>query len=358
MSPPVIYLAITNHGFGHAVRISSVAAKLKQINPEVVLIIATTAPHWLLESYIEADFIHRVRGFDIGVIQSDSLNMDIRATHQKLKQIQKDQKQTIDSEATFLRTNRVNLILGDIPPLIAPIAKAAGIPCWMMSNFGWDYIYQAWGEEFQETVNWIKDCYSQTDHLLRLPMCEPMDSFPVVTDVGLTGGDPKYSLLHLKEKFNLNAPPERTILMTFGGLGLQAIPYHNLEYLPDWQLITFDSGAPKLPNLRYISDHKYRPVDFMPLCGKVVSKPGYSTFAEALRLEVPLVSLTRSGFAETPLLLEGIQNYGQHQIIDNQEFFRGKWEFLRDDPLEPRQDKKLLKNGSEDIAMKILKELE
>jgi len=358
MSAPVVYLAITNHGFGHAVRIATVAAKLKQINPEIVLIIATTAPRWLLESYIAADFIHRVRGFDVGVIQSDSLHMDLSATKEKLQEIERNQQQTIASEANFLQTNRVKLVLGDIPPLVVPIAKAAGIPCWMMSNFGWDFIYQAWGDSFQSTVHWIQNCYSQTDLLFRLPLHEPMTSFPLITDVGLTGGDPRYSLSYLQEEFNLTEPVERTILLTFGGLGLEAIPYHNLEYFPNWQFITFDAKAPKLPNLCCISDYKYRPVDFMPLCGRVVSKPGYSTFAEAIRLAIPIVSLTRSGFAEAPVLLEGIQDYSQHQIIESQEFFQGKWQFLQDEPLPPRQKEQLLKNGSEVIAQTILKELE
>ncbi|NJN75827.1 MAG: hypothetical protein HC796_05945, partial [Synechococcaceae cyanobacterium RL_1_2] len=35
-----------------------------------------------------------------------------------------------------------------------------------------------------------------------------------------------------------------------------------------------------------------------------MSKPGYSTFAEALMLDLPIVSVTRSDFAEGPILLE------------------------------------------------------
>jgi len=49
----------------------------------------------------------------------------------------------------------VGLILADIPPLAAVIAKSAGIPCWMSSNFGWDFIYRAWGGEFIEFADWI-----------------------------------------------------------------------------------------------------------------------------------------------------------------------------------------------------------
>ncbi len=62
----------------------------------------------------------------------------------------------------------MRLILARIFPLAAVIGKTAGIPCWMMSNFGWDFIYQA-RSEFIEIAEWISDCYSQCDRLFRLP---------------------------------------------------------------------------------------------------------------------------------------------------------------------------------------------
>ena len=354
MNKPILYIAITNHGFGHAVRAASVAAEIQRLNPEILLILVTTAPRWLLESYIEGDFIHRPRAFDVGVIQSDSLNMDKNATLEKLREIQKNEKSIVAGEVNFIRQNRVSLMLADIPPLAPVIAKAAGIPCWMLSNFGWDFIYADWGGEFIEIANWIGECFSKCDRLFRLPLHEPMSAFPVIEDVGLTGGKPRYSSEDIRAKFKLTAPKEKTILLSFGGLGLQEIPYHNVSQFPDWEFISFDREIPDLPNLIQISDRHYRPVDFMPVCGKVISKPGYSTFAEALRLDIPLVSLTREGFAEAPLLLEGIQNYGYHQIINPEEFFQANWEFLHQPIHPPRLSQKLPKNGTETIAQKVV----
>lgn len=353
-SRPVLYVAITNHGFGHAVRAASVAAAIQKLNPEIMLILVTTAPRWLLESYITGDFIVRSRAFDVGVIQRDSVNMDLDATLHKLKEIRQKHSFLIASEIDFIRLNRVGLILADIPPLMAPLAKAAGIPCWMMSNFGWDFIYRPWGGEFVEMADWIEDCFSQCDRLFRLPLHEPMSAFPHITAAGLTGGDPRYSAEELRRIFELNVPPEKTILLTFGGLGLQGIPYDNLKQFPDWKFITFDPTAPDLPNLVKVSGHSYRPVDLMPVCGRVISKPGYSTFSEALRLGVPLVSLMREGFAESPLLIEGIQNYGYHQAIDPGEFFEGDWQFLHQPPLPPRKSESLAKDGSQAIAQAVV----
>ncbi|HBL10712.1 MAG TPA: glycosyl transferase [Cyanobacteria bacterium UBA11162] len=354
MSRPVLYIAITSHGFGHAVRASSVAAEIQKLCPEILLILVTTAPRWLLESYISGEFIHRPRSFDVGVIQADSLSMDKAATLEKLKTIRASQNSIIASEVNFIRTNRVGLILADIPPLAVKIAKAAGIPCWMLSNFGWDFIYRDWGGEFIEIADWISEIYSGCDRLFRLPLNEPMTAFPNITDVGLTGGSPRYHPDQLRQKLGINTPPEKTVLLTFGGLSLHEIPYPTLSHFPDWQFITFDRLAPNLPNLLKIAGHDYRPVDFMPLCGRVVSKPGYSTFAEALRLDIPIVSLTREGFAESPLLLEGIQNYAYHQIVTPTAFFQGNWEFLHQSPQPPQRSPSLAKNGTEAIAKTVV----
>lgn len=354
MSRPVLYVAVTHHGFGHAVRAACVAAAVQQFDPDILPVLATTAPRWLLESYIPGDFIHRPCVLDVGVIQSDSLTMDKAATLEKLRHIRASQNRLIAAEVNFLRQNRVGLVLADIPPLAAKIAHTAGIPGWMMSNFGWDFIYRHWGGDFVEIADWIGACFSLGDRLFRLPMHEPMSAFPNIIDVGLTGGNPRYGLETLRQEFNLTTAPEKTVLLTFGGLGLEQIPYANLQQFSDWQFITFDRQAPDLPNLIKVGDRRHRPVDFMPLCGRVVSKPGYSTFAEAMRLEVPIVSLTRQGFAESPLLLAGIRDYSYHQVLDREQFFQDNWVFLHEPLQPPHQAQKLAKNGSETIAQAIV----
>ncbi|WP_208099189.1 glycosyl transferase [Nostoc sp. 106C] len=355
MERPILYIAITNHGFGHASRMASVAATIQKLCPEVLLIMVTTAPRWLLECYVEGDFIHRPRAFDLGVVQADSLTMDKTATLAKLLEIKKNQHSLIASEVNFIRQNRVHLILADIPFLASLIAKAANIPNWSISNFGWDFIYRDWGGEFLEVADWISDCYSKCDRLYRLPFHEPMSAFTNIIDVGLTGGSPRYAVDDLRASWGISAPLEKTILLTFGGLGLQQIPYDNLRHFPDWQFIVFDPSAPDLPNLVQITDRKYRPVDFMPICGRVISKPGYGTFAEAIRLQAPIVTATREGFAEAAFLIKGLTNYNQHQILSPSEFFQGDWDFLHQPLQQPKISQPIAKDGNEAIAADVIK---
>lgn len=349
-----LYVAITNHGFGHATRAASVAATVKRLAPDIKLILATTAPRWLLESCLEAPFTLRETALDIGVLQQDSLTMDKAATLHALKAIQQKQSELVEQEAAFLQEAGVDLVLGDIPPLVAIAAKTAQIPCWMMSNFGWDFIYRPWGGEFVGIADWIADCFRQCDRLFRLPFHEPMSAFSKVTDVGLVGGSPRYGADELRSRCNITTPRDKTILLTFGGLGLAQVPYDGLQAFPDWQFITFDHKAPDIANLCKISDRHLRPVDLMPLCSRIVSKPGFSTFSEACRLNLPIVTVTRDNFAEGPLLINGLQDYSYHQILTPEELLEGDWTFLKEPPNPPRQTQPLSKEGNQDIASAIV----
>jgi hypothetical protein len=356
MPNPILYVAITNHGFGHATRSAAVVAEIQRLWPEVVIILATTAPRWLLESYIPGEFILRPRGFDVGVVQRDSLTMDKATTLERWQEIRSRQPAIVASEAAYLKQNRVSLVLADIPPLAGAIAHTAGVPCWMMSNFGWDFIYREWGGEFVELADWIAGQFSQCDRLFRLPLHEPMSAFPSITDVGFTGGTPRYTVSGLRQALSLQAPIAQTVLMTFGGLGLERIPYETVQQFPDWQFLVFDPAAPTLPNLVNLTQSplRYRPVDVMPACGRLVSKPGYSTFSEACRLGLPIATVTREDFAEAPVLLAGIQQVVPHQILDPADLVAGRWGFLQQDPQPPHQSNPVDTNGNQTIAEAVI----
>jgi hypothetical protein len=354
MPRPVLYVAITNHGFGHATRAASIAATVQALEPQIDLVLATTAPRWLLDEYLPVAYEYRPVALDIGVIQPDSLRMDLPATLAQLQDIQARQAEIVAAEAAYLRSRGVGLVLADIPPLATAIARAAAVPCWMVSNFGWDFIYRALGPEFAAIADWMGDCFSQCDRLFRLPFHEPMGAFPVVEDVGLTGGTPRYAAEDLRARWSLTTPQERTVLLTFGGLGLQAIPYDRLGQFPDWQFLTFDHDAPGLPNLLKVPRQGHRPVDVMPLCGRILSKPGYSTFAEACRLAVPIITIPRNDFAEGPVLIAGLQDHSWHRVITSEEFFEGDWGFLRQPLLPPRTALTLAKDGCDRVASAIV----
>lgn len=367
MNRPIVYVAITAHGFGHATRAAALVETLQRVRPDLLPVLVTTAPRWLLGSYIEGEFLYRPRALDVGVVQADSLTIDRAATLEQLQSLRSRADAIVAAEVEFIRqmsvkNGRVALVVADLPPLAIEIARAAGLPCCAIGNFGWDFIYREWGGEFEREADWIAERFSRCDRLFRLPFHEPMPAFPHIEDAGLTGGTPRYSPDELRDKLGWpDVPRDRCVLLTFGGLGLQQIPYDRLLQFPDWWFVTFDRHAPDLPNLCKVLDpidcqtpeRGFRPVDFMPLCGRIVSKPGYGTFAEACRTGPAIATLTRDGFAEAPILIDGIRNQAPYQVLTPQDFFEGDWSFLRTAPTPAEPGQPLARDGNETIAQAI-----
>lgn len=349
-----IYVAVTAHGFGHATRSAAVIHELLQLDPDILPIFVTTTPRWLIEKYLQGRYLHRPRHLDVGVIQKDGLRMDLDSTLKALQDLQSRSQQLIRAEVDFIQTNRVRLVYGDIPPLATAIAEAAGVPCWMQGNFGWDFIYRPFGDAFQPLVAWIESLYQRCQQLFQLPMHEPMSAFPHRVPVGLTGGDPLLEPEQVRDNLKLD-PHRPTALLTFGGFGIDNFPYRELNSCSDWQFISFDADTPELPNLLRLDGTQWRPVDIMPVCERVVSKPGYGTISEALRVGVPLTCVTREGFAESDLLIAGLKRYGRHQIVSQQQFFEEPWQFLKEPVVEPTDPGSMDTQGNRSIAQAIYK---
>ncbi|GAB4210546.1 MAG: hypothetical protein OHK0012_01080 [Synechococcales cyanobacterium] len=348
-------MAISSHGFGHATRTIAVINTWRRLRHErgasdFLPIFVTGLPQWLFDRSVVGDFLFRGRALDMGVLQSDSLTMDLPGTQRALAELQDQSAALIRAEADFIRTNRAELVLADIPPLTTAIAHAAGIPCWMVGNFGWDFIYRDFGPDFAEATQWVETLYGDCDRLFRLPMAEAMASFPQRQDIGLTGATPRYPLPLLREKLDLDAD-RPTVLLTFGGLGLHDLPYDNLRRFPDWQFLSFDADVPELPNVKRLDGKVWRPVDVMPACQALVAKPGYSTFSEAMRVGINVYCITRQGFGEAPLLMEGLERHAHHLILPQEELLQGTWDFLHQPCLPPRDPDPLDGNGNETLAM-------
>ncbi|MCS6783075.1 MAG: hypothetical protein RMI89_07010 [Gloeomargarita sp. SKYBB_i_bin120] len=338
-------------------RTLAIVAEVRRRQPQVRITLATTAAVSDLKAYLPPPFTHRLVRLDVGVRQRDSLTQDVTATRQALEALLSQAEDCIAQEVAYMRATGVNLIFADIPALAGLMARAAGIPCLMSGNFGWDFIYRQWGGVFVELADRYAEGYRYCHHLFRVPFCEPMAEFPRITDVGLTGQWPRFAPEQVRAQLEVDTPPERTVLFAFGGFGLRNIPYDALQRFSDWCFLVFDPQAPALPYLRPCFQTPYRPVDVMPLCGRVVTKPGYSTYSEAYRLGVPIYSLERQGFAEAELLLQGLRKYSYHRVIAVADFYAHPWEFLALDPCPPQTADRLATDGNETVAQALLEHL-
>ena len=106
----------------------------------------------------------------------------------------------------------------------------------------------------------------------------------------------------MAERLRLPRDRERCVLVSFGGLGKSYDPAL-LRRWPEHVLIGPDPALAAEPNGRVLPEG-VRPLDLMPLCSRLITKPGYSSFCEAFSQGLGIHLVRRRGFAEAPILEE------------------------------------------------------
>ena len=212
----------------------------------------------------------------------------------------------------------------------------------MARQFRLDSIYAGLGGALQQWAQRSLADYRRAQTLLRCPFALPMPWDVPVKPLGLGATEPRFQPECIAERLNWRSLKSRSALLCFGGLGLPLDPAL-LQCWPDWQFLVVNEALAQAANATWIAED-LRPVDVMPLCSVVITKPGYSTFAEALSQNCGLVVVERSGFAEAEVLQKGLQQHGFHRLLSRHAFEQGQW--LLDQPLAPPQGQPLPSDGA------------
>ncbi len=339
------------HGFGHTTRLLAVAAQVLKLSPQARIVINTPAPEWLVQVHVEKGVEVRRTLLDVGLVQSDSFTTDIEATLAQVQALQQRAAEVVAEEALWLKRENFDFVLADIPPLAAALAGHEGsLPVWGMSNFGWDFIYRGLGGPLAALVPWVESCHRQYSGLFRLPFNEPMADFKNIEPISLVASEARFDRAYVRRSLKID--PERpTALMTFGGLGLGGFPAERVREQTDWQFIVTASDAPDLPNITKVVPGAWRLIELLTAADLAIIKPGYSTVAECCALGIPVACLTRPGFAEAELLIEGIKAHLSHRILSPEALFKQPWDFL-DGSLTRREG--VVADGALAIAERIL----
>lgn len=344
----LIYVALSGHGFGHGSRTTSVLLELAALQPSWRLVIASSLPRWFLELALgPVPFEHRPCRWDVGVIQADALGSDPAATLEALEQLECDLPQRLAEEAAWLRQqNEPTLVLADVPPSAARLAQPLGLPLVWLASFGWDAIYEPMGPAFAPWAEAARTLYRQGDLLLQCPFSLPMPWGVPSLPLGLTAAQPRGEREELRRRLALPDDRSRCVLVCFGGLG-KSIDPALLRRWPEHVLIGPDPALAEEVNGRVLPEG-LRPLDLLPLCARLITKPGYSSFCEALSQGVGIHLVRRSGFAEAPVLEAELQRHGWHRLLSAEAFDRGDWQL--DQPLLPPREGGLPLDGAQVAA--------
>jgi len=332
----LIYACISSHGYGHGSRSAAVLGELAALRPDWRLVLSTALPLSFLRLAMgPVPFQHRLCRWDVGVLQADALVVDPAATLAALTRLEGELPQTLEAEAAWLMAQAEPvLLLADVPPAAVLLAERLGAPLVWLASFGWDAIYRPMGGEFEAWADRCRELYGRGSLLLHCPLALPMDWGVPSVPLGITSSRPRLEPREVSRRLALPAERDRCVLISFGGLGMRLDPSlpsgwpHHVFIGPDPALATLANGRPLPADLR--------PLDVMPLTGRLITKPGYSSFCEAFSQGVGVHLVHREGFAEAAVLEEALQRHGPHRLLSEAQLRAGDWELDRP-LLEPRQ---------------------
>jgi L-arabinokinase len=286
-------------------------------------------PAWMFERVPHA----RVEALetDTGLVQIDSLHFDEQATAERTAAFYRDFDRRVDDEASWLREHRVELVVGDIPPLAFAAADRAEIPSVAFGNFTWDWIYSAYAPfetDVPEVIPIIRRAYAKATRALRLPFhggFEPMRQ--VVQDVPLVARKSRRDARETRHTLGVREDLP-LVLASFGAYGA-ALPH----------AAGTDRESFTLLNIAQHPPHGLAYEDVVAAADVVVSKPGYGIVSECIANQTALLYTSRGQFVEYDCFVDQMPRVLRCRFISQGELLRGEWSdairALLDQPAPP-----------------------
>ncbi len=325
---PLIWAAISGHGFGHAAQVVPVLNALHLLVPDLRVLLRTTVPPSFFKDRLvppwEVDPVQQ----DIGCVQNGPLRIDVEATWLAHHRFHDSWEERLQMEVKAMKVAKPNIVLADTPYLALAAGKAATIPTIALASFTWDLVLSEYiapsSVDSRATLQLIRRAYAEADLALRITPAPKMELFQRMITIGPIA-EPASSAREQLADFLRLAPGERTVLVGFGGIPLDSLPFHRLESLTGYRFI-FDGSIP--PESRKFVAATSLPFSFKTLMASVdviMTKPGYGTLVEAVALQTPMIYVRRYNFADEQSLVDYLHRYGRGIELSMSDFTQGWW---------------------------------
>ena len=327
-STPTFAYFITDHGFGHASRAAAVMAAMQRVSPRVRFELFTTCPRWIFEDSLQGGFGYQEVRADVGMVQRSPLEADLDATLRELEGWMPFDTTLIDRLAQAVTERQCRVVVCDISPLGVAVAKSASLPCVLIENFTWDWIYAPYLRQVPALAvhaEFFRNIYDAADLRIQTePLCRAVDGAVRVAPISRA---PRTAPEALRARLNIPTDA-RMVLVSMGGVPDR---FQFLERLPAvLDAFIVIPGAGDMPR----SHEKVIPLparsgffhpDLLRAADLLIGKAGYSTIAEAFHTGVPFGYIARTQSPESPALERFITACISSRPISTDDYTTGRW---------------------------------
>jgi hypothetical protein len=311
---------ISGHGFGHASRQVEIVNAFGARHPDARILVRCAAARWLFERTIRVPFELDPRPCDTGIVQIDSLHLDVERTFADARAFYATFGARADEEARLLRERGARLAIVDAAPLGCEAAARAGIPSFVVSNFTWDWIYADYAEHREMApgvLDTIQDAYRGATAGWRLPLHGGFETIDPVIDLPFVARHAAHARDETRRRLGL--PLDRLLaLPTFGVYGVDGLGFSTLDVGDRWQVLgDFPDNA--------VYEAGLRREDLIAAVDVVVTKPGYGIISECIANGTAIVYTPRGRFVEYDVLVREMPRYLRCAFLDNASLMSGRW---------------------------------
>jgi hypothetical protein len=326
---PLIWCAISGHGYGHAAQVVPVLNALGALVPGVTAILRTMVPASFFRDRLTIQWKLSPAQQDIGCVQDGPLKIDIDATWAAHQSFHETWEARLSDEIAAIQAVSPALVIADTPYLALEAGSRAQIPTVALASFTWDLVLKEYchasDNSHQQLIQCIRGSYAKAFMALRITPAPRIDVFSNIIDIGPIASLTSPERDRLASALALT-PNERTVLVGFGGVPLTSLPLEQMEQLRHYRFL-LDGPVP--PGYSRIHSTETLPFSFKTLLASVdviMTKPGYGTIVEAVALQQPVVYVRRYNFADEPPLVDYLHRYGRGIELSIDDFTRGQWE--------------------------------
>lgn len=358
---PALAYYITAHGYGHGARSCDLLAALLRARPRLTVHVVSDLPRDFLTNRLPAgDVRFRPGRFDAGMVQLDSIRVDVDATLRSAVELVARSAELEAREQRFLEREGIGAVVCDIPAIPLAAARRAGLPGLAVGNFAWDWIYEAFVDRnpgWAPVVEHFRSRYRECDLLLRLPFAEPMAAFPRRHDLPLVARPGIARRNMLAERFG--ADPARTwILLSFSTLDWDADALRRVALLRDYEFFAVKPLEWAGSGVHAVDRAECPYSDVLASCDIVLTKPGYGVLSECAVNDKPIVYAEREDFREYAVLEEAIRRHFRHAHLPASALYRGDLQAaLEAVRAAPPPAQRLAAGGDDEAAARILQHL-
>ncbi len=320
---------VTPHGFGHAARTAAIVEALGRRLPRLEVELWTSVPGWFFAESLTVPFRRRELVCDVGLIQKSPVEEDLPGSLGALASFWRaaDRGGTREIAAAVAASQAAGVV-ADIAPFGLEVARAAGLPCILVENFTWDWIYEPLAAQEPGFAAWaerLRGPSAMADlHLQLEPCCLPVAGARPVPPVARS---PRQSRDEIRARLAIPAA-DAVVLVSLGGVEHRLSSLGPLAACPGTTFVIPGGSAAERRegNLRLLPHHSpvHHP-DLVAAADAVVGKLGYSTVAELMGAGSRVLYVPRPGFRESAVLERYVDERLPAAAISFAELESGGW---------------------------------